>query len=327
MGSKKTSSLSSVQKRSIGLIMMCIIVIFGIINLVSGDKSQMILKTAVIIEDTPLYMDPALSKEYSAGLKSGDLISVVYRQKGDVYYIIDAATEIPFAEGYLSKDKFTYEFETANQGIVNSQKVYTDKDWNKPAGYVVEQGRTRCIINGFEDDWASISLPGGIDGLWIKAEDIIYDLNYDILKAENYGNYRLVKEYMEKEFTSAYDDYYANNYVRYLTSYNEEYNETTGELTAEFILNGMSKNKYKDPDSVKYIQEAKEAAQSEGDRLYYETLYREYNMYKTSNFILKLTAIADDGKLKDVTLFSDMGVGAEANWKELKKGLKDFIIE
>ena len=93
-------------------------------------------------------------------------------------------------------------------------------------------------------------------------------------------------------------------------------------------MNGMSKNKYKDPDTVKYIKEAKENIKSEIDRIYYESLYREYNMYRTGgNFIIKLTAIVDGDKLTDVTLYSDMGVGADADWKKLEKGLKDFVID
>ena len=139
MSNKKRAALSPVQKRSIGLIVMCIIVAFGIINFISGDKSEMVLKTAVITEDTPVYMDPKLSEEYSNILKSGDLVNVIYRHAGDVYYILDAATELPFAEGYISSDKFTYEFDSANQGVIKSDKVYKDKNENKPAGYVVEK--------------------------------------------------------------------------------------------------------------------------------------------------------------------------------------------
>lgn len=326
---KKLLSVSASKKRAATVIIMCVIVLLGVINLLSEGSTKMVLKTAVISEDTALYMDPELKNEYSGQFKKGDLVSVLYNHKGDVYYILGAATEVPFLEGYISGDKFTYDFETANQGILNTNAVYKGKNDQKPAGYVVEKGRTPCIINGFEDEWTSISLPGGIDGLWVKTEDIIYDLNYDVLEAENFGYYRLVKEYMQKEYTSTYDDYYANNYVRALSAYNEEYDEETGELTCEFILNGMSKNKYKDPDSVKYIKEAKEAVAGDGDQLYYETLYREYNMYRPSNFILKLTATAENGKLDkgSIRLYSDMGVGADADWKELKKGLKDFIID
>ena len=50
-------------------------------------------------------------------------------------------------------------------------------------------------------------------------------------------------------------------------------------------------------------------------------------MYKTSNFILRLTAKYENDQLKDVELYSDMGVGAESDWKKLEKGLKDFIID
>lgn len=329
INAKKPLTLTPAKKRALTVIIMCVIVLIGVINLITGDNTKMILKTAVISEDSPVYMNPELSGEYSTTLKKGDLVNVVYRHKGDVYYILDAATEMPFMEGYIKDDSFTYDFETANQGILNTKTVYKEKNDQKPAGYVVEKGRTPCIINGYEGEWTSISLPGGIDGLWAKTEDIIYDLNYDVLFEEDFGHYRLVKEYMQNEYTRTYDDYYSNNYVRYLSAYDEEYNEQTGELSCEFMLSGMSKNKYKDPDTIGHIKDAKDAIQSEVDRLYYENLYREYNMYRASNFIIKLTAIVEDGKLdkKSVKLFSDMGVGADSDWKELKKGMKDFIID
>lgn len=320
-------SISTVQKRRIALIFMFLIVALGVISLIFTEKEQMILRTAVVTEDTPLYMDPGLSQEYSVQLNKGDLINVIYRHKDNVFYILDSGAVMPFKEGYLPGEKFSYSFTTANQGILMSNSVYSKKNAQKPAGYVVEKGRTPCIIHGFEDDWANISLPGGIDGLWVEKSNIKYDLNYDLLKEENFGHYNIVKDYMETEYISTYNNYYDHNYIRYLTAYDEEYDEQTGVLTAEFIMNGMSKNKYRDPDTVKYIKDAKESAQSETDRLYYETLYREYNMYRTCNFILKLTAITDGETLAEVKLYSDMGVGAEADWKELKKGLRDFIID
>jgi len=327
MTKKSFPALTLKKKYEIGIGVLLVVALIVIINALIPREPEMVLKTAVVTQDTPLYMDPELRSEYSSSLKSGDLINVIYRHNKDVYYILDAATTQPFAEGYLPDDKFSFNFETANQGILGTNTVFTEMDNQKPAGYVVEKGRTPCIIHGFDNDWASISLPGGIDGLWVKKDRIIYDLNYDLLKAENYGHYSIVKDYMEKEYISAYGKYYANNYVRYLTSYDERFDENTGELTAEFILNGMSKNIYKDPDTVAYIKEAKDAIEGDGDRLYYETLYREYNMYRSGNFVLKLTAIAEDGKLSDVKLFSDMGVGANSDWKELENGLKDFIID
>lgn len=300
---------------------------FLLILLTSCGKNEMIRKTAVIVEDTPLYMDPDLTKEYSHGLKKNDLVNVVFEDGKDVYYILDSATALPFAEGYISGDKFTYDFTTANQAVVNADTVYKAKDESKPAGYLVEKGRTMCIIHGFEDDWASISLTGGIDGLWIKSEDLIYDLNYDELESENFGHYKLCKDYMEKEHSTTYNKYYANSFVRFLSGYDEEYNEDTGELTAEFVMCAMSKNDYKDPDTVDYIKEAKDKVIYDEEIVYYETMYREYNMYRTGNYILKLTATVNGDKLENVKLYSDVGVGADADWKELKKGLGDFIIE
>ena len=327
MSEKKSLKISHSQKVGIGLGIMFVIVILGVISLISAPKSEMVLKTAVLSEDTAFYMNPDISESYSVTLKKGDLINVVYKHSGDVYYVLDAGTELPMNEGYLTEDKFTFDFDTANQAVLGTHIVYSDKDSKKPAGYVVEKGRTKCIINGFDGDFASISLPGGIDGLWVEREYLIYDLNYDPVEAEGFGCYSLVKEYMEKEYIETYDDYYSHNYVPRLSAYDEVFDRETNTLTAEFIMNGMSKNKYRDPDTVKYIKEAKEKASADVDKIYYETLYREYNMYKASNFILRLTATYDNDQLKDVELYSDMGVGAESDWKKLEKGLKDFVID
>ena len=303
-------------------------VIIGTIALFPGKKDQLVLKTAVITSETPVFMDPDLTEEYSGHLKNGDLINVIYRHDKDVYYILDSGAEMPFSEGYISSDYFSYKFDNANQAILGTNTVFSAKDNQKPAGYVVEKGRTRCIIHGFEEDgWVSISLPGGLDGLWVQKDRLIYDLNFDLKESENFGHYRLVKEYMKNEYLSTYDKYYDHNYVQNLADYDETFNESTGELICEFVMSGMSKNKYRDPDTVKYIKEAKDAATDDAGRLYYETLYREYNMYRNANFVLKLTATVEDENLTDVKLFSDTGVGATSEWKELEKGLKNFIIE
>lgn len=327
MSERKFPKLTHSQKIGTCLGITFAIVILGIISFFSQPKSEMVLKTAILSEDTAFYMSPDMEEAYSGVMKKGDLINVVYKHSDGVYYVLDAGTEMPMNEGYLPQDKFTYDFDTANQAVLGTHIVYSNKDTKKPAGYVVEKGRTRCIVSGFDGDFASISLPGGIDGLWVEKEYLIYDLNYDPTEAEGFGCYSLVKDYMEKEYVDTYDKYYSHNYVARLSAYDEEFDRETNTLTAEFIMNGMSKNNYRDPDSVKYIKEAKESASSDVDKIYYETLYREYNMYKTSNFILRLTAKYENDQLKDVELYSDMGVGAESDWKKLEKGLKDFIID
>jgi len=331
MSEKITISFSITPKRikQAILLVICVSVILGVIFTFATDGTSMVRKTAVITEDTPIYMDPDLSTEFSQGLKKGDLVNVVYHHGDDVFYVLDAATTLPFAEGYLSGDKFTYDFDRANQGILGTNTVFSEKDNQKPAGYVVEKGRTPCIIHSYEEDgWVSISLPGDINDLWVKEDRIIYDLNFDLMETEDNGHYNIVKKYMEEEYCSVYDKYYDNNYIRYLNGYDEVFDQNTNTLTAEFILSGMSKNKYKSPEKLGYLKEAKESSESVIDQIYYEGLFREYNMYKTSDLRLKLTAQVENGKLvkKSVKLYSDMGVGANADWKELEKGLKDFII-
>lgn len=329
MAQKTSISFTPKRIKQLILIILCVSVILGVILTFTGEKTSMVRKTAVITEDTSLYMDPELTIEFSQGLKKGDLINVVYRHN-DAYYVLDAATSMPFAEGYLSSDKFTYDFDQANQGILGTNTVFSEKDNQKPAGYVVEKGRTPCIIHGYEEDgWVSISLPGDIDDLWVKSDRIIYDLNYDLMEEEDSGYYNAVKEYIEDEYCSVYDKYYDNNYIRYLTGYDEVYDQNTNTLTAEFILSGMSKNKYKHPENLDGIKDAQESSESVIDQIYYEGLFREYNMYKTSNLRLKLTAEVKGDKLvkNSIKLYSDMGVGANADWKELKKGLRDFIID
>ncbi|MDD6734875.1 MAG: hypothetical protein PUE13_01005 [Clostridiales bacterium] len=149
-----------------------------------------------------------------------------------------------------------------------------------------------------------------------------YSLKYRATETVTYNSaehYDMVRDYMQSEYTAVFSPYYDMTYVTELANYKENFNEKNGKITAEFIMKAVYKNYYKDPDTVKYIIDAKNSGNTEE----YKRLYNEYNAEKEANFPLKL-----EGKIKDSAvlckkLYSDDNNGG---WRELKEGLNDYII-
>ena len=315
--------LTPAVKRGGVLLVMGIIMLTCILNMaVKKNKTEPVSgKSAVAAIDCPLYMNPELTQTYSEYLEKGDLVSVLFYSGDRACYVRKAAVEAPAPEGYIAKEKLSFDVNAANQGIINADCVYSSKNENDRAGYKIDKGISVCTVNSIDGGWANISLPGGIDDLWIPVKDIIYDLSYD---AENSGeHYDLIKSYMQKHFSEVYSPYYDNTRVNKLSGYSENYDENTGSIEAEFVMNTSFMNYYKDPDTVEYIQKAKQS----GDEETYKTLYREYNQIKDGNYILKFTGKIKNNKIveKSVILYSNDGLQND-NWVQLKDGLKDFIM-
>lgn len=322
---KRIENILTPSIKSAGiLLIMCVIMLMCILNMAirRDKKEQFYIKSAVVLSDSPLYMNPELSKTYFENLAKDDLVQVLFESGDNAYYVKKAVTEVSAQEGYISKEIISFDFERANQGILNSDTVYKDRNEKKPAGYKIKKGETVCVINAIDGEWARISLPGGIDNVWIPEKDIVYDLAFDY---ENHGgHYDEVKAYMQRHYTDVYSPYYDHTIVNRLSGYEETVDEETEVFTATFIMNTSHMNYYKDPDSVEYIKKAKES----GNEEYYKTLYREYNQLKDGICELKLTADLKNGKIveKSIILYNNTSPkGVE--WVQLENGLKDFIIE
>ncbi len=171
-------SSKKIKIASIIICAMIFITLFVLYIVNPGNYSIIkIGKTAVITEDVHAFVDPDMTTEHPALFKNGDLVYVVESYRDNILYIKSAPTEVPIIEGFIPKSSCTYEFDSANQGVLNTHIVYTNKERTKLYdASLIKKGKSLCIINYIEDEWANISLPGGIDGLWVKSSEIIYDL-------------------------------------------------------------------------------------------------------------------------------------------------------
>ncbi len=311
-----------------GLLLMCAIVLICTINILINSKPTEEKNTAVTTEDTALYLDPALTA-HSSDLKANDLVGILYKHSDDIYYVRRAVTDVPAQEGYISKNLLSFDFDEANQGIIMSDTVYDAPIKDKGNNDIEAKGKV-CTINEYLGDWRGISLPGGIDGVWIKEEDISYNLIFDTFEQTAGGFYTQFKEYVQKKYTEAYKPYYDSTIVEYLSNYKETFNEETNMVEAEFIMNARHRNYYKDPDTVKYIQDAKKMAETYDNEYYrklYNTYYNEYNQLKTSNYVLKLTAKVAKGVLDEDSIKMYTNDGIRDTWYELENGFGSYIID
>lgn len=129
------------------------------------------------------------------------------------------------------------------------------------------------------------------------------------LKNENYDR---INEYMKQESTTAWSKYYELLDFQ-ISNYEEKI--VDGNVEATFFYKIIEKNYDKDPDTVKYIKEAKES----GDK-YYQRYYDEYLQPRESNFDFKIIIDKDDL----VTLYSNIDPNG-IEWEEVK--MTDYIIE
>ncbi|MDU5083533.1 hypothetical protein ACF3M2_16490 [Tissierella carlieri] len=125
------------------------------------------------------------------------------------------------------------------------------------------------------------------------------------------SNYDKISAYMEEECKNVFSPYYELLDFQ-ISNYQEEVVNENVEAT--FFYKVIHKNYDKDPDTVRYIKEAKERGDSN-----YQQMYDEYLQPKEMNFELK--AIMDKNDL--ITLYSNISPkGIE--WEETK--MSDFIL-
>lgn len=118
--------------------------------------------------------------------------------------------------------------------------------------------------------------------------------------------YKKTSEYLEQEFYRVYEQYYD---IQRLTISN--WQENGNEATFFYKMTYLYYNR--EPDNVKYIQEAKELGQEE-----YETLYNDYLALKEGNYQFKVVLNGDN-----IELYSNVAPKGE-EWTPTK--IDDYII-
>ena len=307
------------SKKKTGIIIFCIAVaVIAIAGFCFGfsTPAPTYEKSAVLKSDGHIYYDEALTTS-AYELEKNDLLEILYETDG-AYYVRRAVMDIPAAEGYVAKTAVSFEFKTANQGILNGCDIYNSPDeadiyeTNSPSGRV-------CAVYETSGDYTKVSLIGGVDGKWVKTENI----SYDIAAKEKQGeNYSAVWDFMQAEFRKTYSKYYDGVYVDKISNYTENFDKNTAKLEAEFFMTGRHRNYYKDPDAVEYIKEAK----TNGSK-HYLTYYNEYNMMHDANFHLKLVATIENGKINGETaqIYSNASPKG-ISWSLLEKNFGNFIM-
>lgn len=149
--------------------------------------------------------------------------------------------------------------------------------------------------------------------IWIPVNEANgnHNFRYSLAKMDNLQNFKKISAYMEAECKKVFSPYYELlNFV--ISDYQEEI--VNGRVEAVFRYELVHKNYDRDPDTVKYIKEAKDSGNSN-----YQQMYDEYLQPKVMNFELK--AILDEND--SITLYSNIAPkGVE--WEETK--MSDFIL-
>ena len=126
------------------------------------------------------------------------------------------------------------------------------------------------------------------------------------------SNYDKISEFMEAECRNAFSPYYELLEFE-IFDYKEEVQDENIEATFSYRM--IHKNYDRDPDTVRYIKEAKESGNPN-----YKQMYDEYLQPREMNFHLKV--IID--KNSSITLYSNIAPkGIE--WEETK--MTDFILK
>ena len=125
-------------------------------------------------------------------------------------------------------------------------------------------------------------------------------------------NYNRINEYLRKESIATWSKYYELLDFQ-ISNYEEKI--VDGNVEATFFYKIIEKNYDKDPDTVKYIKEAKES----GDKLY-GTYYDEYLQPREGNFDFKIIIDKDDV----LTLYSNVDPNG-IQWE--KTNMTDYIIK
>ncbi len=128
-----------------------------------------------------------------------------------------------------------------------------------------------------------------------------------------------IKNYIITNFTKTYKPYYE---VLGFESKNVTFIKNKDNIEATFWLIMITKNYYKDPDTVDYIKKAKETGNK-----YYQTLYDEYNAPRGGSYELKLTAnLLTDGSIDTDTFKLYTNVSPKGTEWEYLEDLSGYII-
>lgn len=127
-----------------------------------------------------------------------------------------------------------------------------------------------------------------------------------------YKNYDRINKYMKEESIAVFSSYYElldfqiSNYVEEVVD---------GDIEATFSYKIIHKNYDKDPDTVRYIKQAKESGNKN-----YQQMYDEYLEPKEMNFDLKVVIDKKD----IITLYSNVSPNG-MEWEETE--MSDFILK
>lgn len=170
-------------------------------------------------------------------------------------------------------------------------------------GELIYQGKgdsefTRVSFNKEDGDSISVTLyqpaKKGEGGIWEVESWTDTDYRHyqvrDLSKLQPLFHHtqisKRIKDALRNEIVRIWGDEYIRYYkVLGFEAANVEYVEADGKIEAKFNLAIVTKNYYKDPDTVEYIKEAKERGSAS-----YLILYDEYNMARMGNYDIKIVA-------------------------------------
>lgn len=150
--------------------------------------------------------------------------------------------------------------------------------------------------------------------IWVVVNEDYDDKNPIRLNtaSTDYKCFEQISAYMEEESKKVFSPYYELLDFQ-VSDYHEEI--INGKVEAAFDYKIIHKNYDRDPDTVKYIKEAKESGNKN-----YQQMYDEYLQPKEMNFELK--AVIDNNDT--ITLYSNVAPKG-VKWEETK--MSDFIMK
>ena len=255
--------------------------------------------TAVVINDTNLYLDENLSVP-AFNVSQNDIVSIIKNNSDESYYVQLPVMEIPPVCGYIKADDISFkskDFTNANYAVIENAVVYNSEN-NED---IYSQSESGIInIQDYGKDFVKCSLIGGVDDKYVKKSDIDYEIS------SGDSLYALTSQYLSDEFFRVYSPYYEILNL-YISNWEQDSNSAT------FFYTMTHKNFDKDPDTVEYIKEAKENGST-----YYEQLKKEYLEPKEANYEFKV--IYENDKLELYTNIDPKGF----EW--VPTTIDDFIL-
>lgn len=167
---------------------------------------------------------------------------------------------------------------------------------------------------------------------WFDENSLKYNVrNLNDIKELFHYDYEIpknIRDYVSKQIVDDWTETFSKYYhIVGFEAFNMEYTANSSDIEMKFILSmkhrvNYDNNRSKNPDTVEYIKESKEA-----NSINYPQLFDEYNMIKEANFTLKVNLkVDDDGNI--LTDSYKIYHNASPNSEEYTEfELEDFIIE